>query len=381
LTSLLSIYMDELSLMDRVATQNARPVKDELSDCTKHLLKKETALSVQPNMTKQFKILLPELHFFFPSMCKLFNSFGESILEAVGLQLKCLPNSAVQDVLCWFSEMCLWPYLECIKDHFLSANKVSYLRGNIASNAKAVVFYLLESIVVERVEAMIPEMPRIVHILVSLCRASYTDVAFLKSVLSLVKPLISYYLRGRADDENYWVTEQSAAILSCFVLKNCLKLSEGTTGDKIQIPLLIYILGSMFPDFSFERRTEILGSLLGWVDYLSSEPQSLLCSYLQSFQTLIDGCQTVLVQHIEFLGIRILSARSHSIESSDSLGVDSIMQPDKKARDSEEDIVTKFTEHSENGEGHKILYSLHPNSIKEFCGALEKFISHPYSIY
>jgi hypothetical protein len=301
LSSLLSIYMDDLSLVDRVATQKARPVKHELSDCSKHLLlKKETAMSVQPNMAKQFKILLPELHFFFPSMCKLFNAFGESILEAVGLQLKCLPSSAVQDVLCWFSEMCLWPYLERIKEHLLSVNRVSNLRGNDAANAKAVVFYLLESIVVEHVEAVIPEMPRIVHILVSLCQASYTDVAFLNSVLCLVKPLISYYLMNRADDEKLFgqASECSDFELLCFeelfeIIQRC-KLSEGTTEDKIQVPLLIFILGSMFPNFSFQR-TEILGSMLGWVDYLSSDPPSLLCSYLQSFHTLTDGCETVLI--------------------------------------------------------------------------------------
>ncbi|XP_062200661.1 uncharacterized protein LOC133903346 isoform X2 [Phragmites australis] len=383
LTSLLSIYMDELSLMDGVAIQKARSAKGELSDCNKHLLlKKETALSVQPNMTKQFKILLPELHFFFPSMGKLFNAFGESILEAVGLQLKCLPNSAVQDVLCWFSEMCLWPYLERIKEHLVAANRVSYLRGNVAANAKAVVFYLLESIVVEHLEAVIPETPRIVHILVSLCRASYTDVAFLKSMLCLVKPLISYFLRKRTDDEKVLghITESSDSELLCFEelfeIIRCGKRSEGTTGDKIQVPLLIFILGSMFPDFSFERRIEILGSLLVWVDFISFDPPSLLCSYLQSFQTLIDGFETVLVQNIELLGISILSARSQSIESANSLGVDGIIQHEKNTQDREEQVLMKSTEYCENVESHKGVYSLRRGSIKEFCGAMEKFISH-----
>ncbi|CAL4932534.1 unnamed protein product [Urochloa decumbens] len=381
LTSLLSIYMDELCLMDGFATQKVRPAKSGRSNCKHLVLKKETTLSDQRSMTKQFKVLLPELHFFFPSMSKLFNAFGESILEAVGLQLKCLPNSAVADVLCWFSELCLWPYLERIKEHLVVANRVSNLRGNVAANAKAVVFYLLESIITEHMEAVIPEMPRIVHILVSLCRASYTDVAFLKSVLCLMKPLISYFLRkGIENTKVGHVTEGRSFELLCFEelfeIVRCGKDSEDTSVDKIQVPLLIFVLGSMFPDFSFERRIEMLDSLLVWVDCISSDPPSLLCSYLQGFQTLLDGCETVLVQNIELLGVSVLSATSQSVESTDSLGVDGILQLEKNAQDSEEQILVKSTAYYENDGSHKGVYSLHPSSIVEFCGALEKFISH-----
>ncbi|CAN6319011.1 unnamed protein product [Urochloa humidicola] len=382
LTSLLSIYMDELCLMDGVATQKVRPANGERSNCKHLVLKKETTLSDQQSMTKRFKVLLPELHFFFPSMSKLFNAFGESILEAVGLQLKCLPNSAVPDVLCWFSELCLWPYLERIKEHLVVANQVSYLRGNIAANAKAVVFYLLESIITEHMEAIIPEMPRIVHILVSLCRASYTDVAFLRSVLCLMKPLISYFLRKGIENTKVLghVMEGRSFELLCFEelfdVVRCGKDSEDTSVDKIQVPLLIFILGSMFPDFSFKRRIEMLGTLLVWVDCISSDPPSLLCSYLHGFQTLLDGCETVLVQNIELLGVSILSATSQSVESTGSLGVDDIMQLEKNIQDSEEQVLVKSTAYYENDGSHKGVYSLHLSSIIEFCGALEKFISH-----
>lgn len=383
LTSLLSIFMDELSLMDGVATQKIKSSKIEQIDCNNYLLlKKETALSDQPSMSRLFEILLPELHFFFPSMSKLFHAFGESILEAVGLQLKCLPKSALQDVLCWFSEMCLWPYLESIKEHLVVANGVSCLRGNIAANAKAVVFYLLESIVAEHLEAVVPEMPRIVHILVSLCRASYTDVAFLQSVMCLVKPLISYFLKKRTDDEKVLghITECSDFELLCFEelfkIIQCGKQSEDTTGDKIQAPLLIFILGSLFPDLSFKRRIEILGSLLVWVDCIGSDPPSLLCSYLQGFQTLIDGSEAILVQNIELLGISILSVRNQATESANSSSVDAIMQLEKNVQDSAEQVLMKSTEYHENVENSKGGDSLPADCIKEFCGALEKFVSH-----
>lgn len=382
LTSLLSIYMDELCLMDGVAIPKVRSAKGEQFSCTDLFLKKETTLSDQPSMTEQFKILLPELHFFFPSMGKLFNAFGESILEAVGLQLKCLPNSAIPDVLCWFSELCLWPYLERIKEHLVVANGVSYIRGSIAANAKSVVFYLLESIVTEHLEAVIPEMPRIVHILVSLCRASYTDVAFLKSVLCLIKPLISYFLRKGTNETKVLghIKEGSNFELLCFEelfeIVRCGKDSVDTAEDNIQAPLVIFILGSMFPDFSFERRIEMLGSLLVWIDCISSDPPSLLCNYLQGFQTLLDGFEAVLIQNIELLGVGILSATNSSIESSDSLGIDGTMLLEKKAQDNEEQTLMKSVTYCENDGNHKGLRNLHPNSIIEFCGTLEKFILH-----
>ncbi|KAM0859799.1 hypothetical protein ACQ4PT_046932 [Festuca glaucescens] len=380
LTSLLSIFTDELCLMDGVATQKVKSANIEQSDCNKYLLlKQETSFSDQPSVNKLFQILLPELHFFFPSMSRLFHAFGESILEAVGLQLKCLPKSAVQDILCWFSEMCLWPYLENIKEHLTLANEVSCLRGNIAANVKAVVFYLLESVVAEHLEAIVPEMPRVVHILVSLCRASYTDVAFLDSVLCLMKPLIYYFLRKGTGDEKVMgqITDCSDFELICFeelfeIIRYC-KHSEDAVGDKIQVPLLIFILGSLIPDLSFKRRIEILGSLLVLVDCISSDPPSLLCSYLQGFHTLIDGCVTILVQNIELLGISILSVRNQSGGSAHSLSGDAMMQLEKNVQESADQVLVKSADDAENSKG---VDAPPAGCIIEFCDALEKLISH-----
>uniref|UniRef100_A0A452YRM3 Uncharacterized protein n=1 Tax=Aegilops tauschii subsp. strangulata TaxID=200361 RepID=A0A452YRM3_AEGTS len=376
LTTLLSIFTDELSLMDGVATQKIKSADTEQSACNNHLLlKKESMSSDKPSTNKLFQILLPELHFFFPSMSRLFHGFGETILEAVGLQLKCLPKSAVQDVLCWFSEMCMWPYLEGIKEHLVLANGVSSLRGNIAANAKAVVFYLLESVVSEHLEAIVPEMPRVVHILVSLCRASYADVAFLDSVLCLLKPLISYFLRKGTDDEKVMghITDCSDFELICFEelfeIIRCGKHTKDATSDKIQVPLLIFILGSLLPDLSFKRRIEILDSLLVWVDSISSDPPSLLCSYLEGFHTLIDGCVTILVQNIELLGIIILSVREQSREAANSISGDAMMQLEKNSQDTEQ-LLVKSTDNAEKSKGPPA------GCIIEFCDALEKVISH-----
>uniref|UniRef100_A0A0E0MBA6 DNA-repair protein Xrcc1 N-terminal domain-containing protein n=1 Tax=Oryza punctata TaxID=4537 RepID=A0A0E0MBA6_ORYPU len=382
LTLLLSIFTDELSLMDGVTTQKAKSAKIEQSGCNNYvLLKKEPLLSDQPSM-RLFQILLPELHFFFPSMNKKFDAFGQSILEAVGLQLKCLPKSSVQDILCWFSEMCLWPYLENIREHLAFANGVNSLKGNIAAKAKAVVFYLFESIVAEHLEVIVPEMPRMVHILVSLCRASYTDVAFLDSVLCLMKPMISHFLRKSTDNGNVSgdITECSDFELLCFEeLFETIqfgKQSEDTPGNKNQVPFLIFILGSLFPDLSFKRRIEILGSLLVWVDFGSSDPSSLLCSYLQGFQAFIDGCETILVQNIELFGMSVLSARNQSTEFANSASPDDTMELNKKAQASVPQVQRKSTEYHENGENSKGIDSLHTVCMKEFCVALERFVSN-----
>lgn len=381
LTSLLSIFTDELSLMGGVTTQKAKSAKIEQSGCNNYvLLKKEPLLSDQPSM-RLFQILLPELHFFFPSMSKKFDAFGQSILEAVGLQLKCLPKSAVHDVLCWFSEMCLWPYLGNIREHLAFANGVNSLKGNIAAKAKAVVFYLLESIVAEHLEVIVPEMPRMVHILVSLCRASYTDVAFLDSVLCLMKPMISHFLRKSTDNGNVSgdITECSDFELLCFEeLFETIqfgKQSEDTPGNKNQVPFLIFILGSLFPDLSFKRRIEILGSLLVWVDFGSSDPSSLLCSYLQGFQAFIDGCETILVQNIELFGMHVLSERNQSTEFANSASPDDTMD-NKKAQASVAQVQRRSTEYHENGENSKGVDSPHTVCIKEFCGALERLVSN-----
>lgn len=79
-------------------------------------------------------------------------------------------------------------------------------------------FSTLDSVISEQLEAIVPETPRVVHILVSLCRAFYTDVAFLDSVLCVMKPLISYFLRKRTDDEKVMghLTDSGNFELICF---------------------------------------------------------------------------------------------------------------------------------------------------------------------
>uniref|UniRef100_A0A0E0P617 Uncharacterized protein n=1 Tax=Oryza rufipogon TaxID=4529 RepID=A0A0E0P617_ORYRU len=107
----------------------------------------------------------------------------------------------------------------------------------------------------------------------------------------------------------------------------------------------------------------------------SSDPSSLLCSYLQGFQAFIDGCETILVQNIELFGVHVLSERNQSTEFANSASPDDTMD-NKKAQASVAQVQRRSTEYHENGENSKGVDSPHTVCIKEFCGALERLVSN-----
>ncbi|XP_020093990.1 uncharacterized protein LOC109714019 isoform X4 [Ananas comosus] len=340
LTLLLSIFADELVLIGKIVKQKVMAKKMEPFENRSFLQDKKDLEHSDPlDSEPSFQVLHPYLHFYFPSIIKQFGSFADNILEAVGLQLKCLPSNAVPDVLCWFSEMCLWPYSGNPKGHSSVASAGDCLKACTAVNAKGIVLYVLESIVARHMEAIVPEMPRVAKILVSLCRASYTDVAFLESVLSLLRPLISYFLRKVGDNErlltnvSLYQDFELSSFEELFDIISCREESEDASRQKsIRLSLVIFILGSLFPDFSFSKKIEILKSLLGWVDFTTSEPTSSFYDYLSAFLKVMDSCEAVLVQYLTSLGFDIpidrilLSEESSSgqrvVKSTEDLGSD-----------------------------------------------------------
>jgi hypothetical protein len=285
LTLLLSVFADELALM-KGAPKNKTDADS-------------------------FETLHPDLHLFFPSMGEHFHSFGESILEAIGLQLRCLPHSAVPDILSWFSDMCLWPFFD------------GCLKGRVAINAKASVLYILESVVAEHMEAMVPEMPRVAHALVSLCKASYADVAFLESVLCILKPLVSYFLKKATSEEELSADPSISHDFGMIGFEElfdiiCQKTESQTAqADDLEMPLLIFVLGTLFPDLSFIRRTEILKSLLPFADFVSLGLPYLYYGNLHAFQRVTDSCGIVLVESLKLFGIQVPFKRKP--DSDDSL--------------------------------------------------------------
>ncbi|OVA18390.1 hypothetical protein BVC80_1833g45 [Macleaya cordata] len=315
MTGLLSIFADELALVDNI-------VKDEATKLGPPEMKNDFQVSKgfelhQSQGNGSFHVINPDLHKFFPSLKRQFEAFGEIILEAVGLQLRSLPSTFIPDMMCWFSDLCLWPFLDTGKDQLFNRT-TDHLKGYAAKNAKAIILYILEAIVVEHMEAMVPEIPRVVHVLVSLCRTSYCDVAFLDSILRLLKPLISYALKKVSDDEQTVIDDSSCLNFEslCFDelfcnMRNGVEHLDGTTDRVYRGALTIFILGSLFPDLSCKRRREVLQCLMLWADFPEFEPPSAFYDYLCAFQKVMDSGRLVLVKTLKNLSFHIPVQKPH----------------------------------------------------------------------
>lgn len=306
LTYLLSIFADELSLVDNVIDRKHEDVKFEQSGIEQSPSVRMFELAHHKHEDQSFHVIYPELSRFFPNMKRQFELFGETILEAVGLQLRSLPSSVVPDILCWFSDLCLWPFVQ--KDQVTARNSSGYLKGFVARNAKAVILYVLEAIVIEHMQAMVPEIPRVVQVLVSLCQAPYCDVPFLESILDLLKPIISYSLRKASDEEKVLADESCLNFESlCFdeLLMNIRQKNENqdTYADKAYSrALTIFILASVFLDLSFQNRKEMLESLILWADFAGFEPTASFHDYLCAFQSFMESCKDLLIQTSRVFG-------------------------------------------------------------------------------
>ncbi|OAE23411.1 hypothetical protein AXG93_961s1050 [Marchantia polymorpha subsp. ruderalis] len=150
---------------------------------------KETGLPLVSDMQQLTSLLLvysDELS----SLRTQFSQFANAMLESVCQLLKAVPSSSIPDLLSWFSEVCSEPFPPSVKGYGLA-------------NVKYVIVYLLEVIVVEHMEAIVPELPRMLEVLLSLCSSSYSDVPLLESVLAVLKPIISHATSTVATVEDY----------------------------------------------------------------------------------------------------------------------------------------------------------------------------------
>ncbi|WCJ27693.1 hypothetical protein M5689_009419 [Euphorbia peplus] len=306
LTSLLSIFSDELAAVDNVLNQEKDGRIGQLGFNQDSQIHQRFEFSDQQHGDQSFRAIYPDINKFFPNLKKQFEAFGEHILEAVGLQLQSLSSTVVPDILCWFSDVCSWKFL--CNNHVTSHCVSDHLKGYVAKNAKAIIFYILEAIVTEHMEAMVPEMPRVVQVLVSLCRASYCDVPFLESIMCLLKPLISYSLNKVPDEEKTLIDDHCLNFESlCFQELFVVIRQKNENGDipaekEYSKALIIFILASVFTDLSFQRRREILDSLTLWADFTSFEPTTSFHDYLCAFQTVVESCKVLLVQTLKVFG-------------------------------------------------------------------------------
>ncbi|KAJ6814051.1 uncharacterized protein M6B38_139160 [Iris pallida] len=376
LTSLLSIFSDELALIDKIADPKVKASDTDLSATEQHFENKFGPYGRSSDQ-ESFRVLYPDLHKFFPNMREQFGSFGEIILEAVGLQLISLPCNAVPDILCWFSDLCMWTYSETGKS-LRDTRNADRLKGYASVNAKAIVLYLLESIISEHMEAMVPEMPRIAQVLISLCRAFYCDVAFLNSVLSLLRPLISYFLGKVTDDRTQFTDELHSLDFESnfeelFDSIRCRKEGQDSPGDGTrQGSLMIFVLGALFPELSFKRKREILQSLFQWVDFTTTEPISSFYSYLCAFQKVLGSCRILLIQNLNRYGMSLPYKDS---EPSDASSKFPCAFPESASCSSFTKLGTEVDTVDADDLLDQGLHYLSTDEIKEFSEGLDMLVS------
>ncbi|XP_020553359.1 uncharacterized protein LOC105173395 isoform X2 [Sesamum indicum] len=327
LTYLLCIFSDDLSLVDNInERKDVEERIEELSLCRYNNIDDRSKSLGHQDGLQSFRALYPDISKFFPNLKKEFVAFGETILEAVGLQLKLLSPSIVPDLICWFSDLCSWPFLQSENAQILFQHKPDYFKGFVAKNAKAVILYILEAIVVEHMEPMVPEIPRVVQVLVSLCRSSYCDVPFLNSILSLLKPIIAYSLSKVSGEENPPADDSCDNFESlCFnELFNSIKYvdkNQDTPTEKGKCQALaIYVLATFFGDLSFHRKTELLQSTILWAEFASFEGTNTFHDYICAYQVLMENCRDLLVATSRAWGVIPLKSPLHSDTSICSIG-------------------------------------------------------------
>ncbi|XP_052211661.1 uncharacterized protein LOC127814284 isoform X2 [Diospyros lotus] len=387
LTYLLSIFSDELALLDKIVEEkdknkSGQPVAKEVENT-----ERDSELPGQQYADQTFQAVYPEIGQFFPSMRKQFETFGETILQAVGLQLRCLSSGLVPDLLCWFSDLCLWPFSQKENSHLLTQNNLDHFKGFVAKNAKAIILYVFEAIVAEHMEAMVPEMPRVVQVLVSLSRTSYCDVPFLDSILHLLKPIISYSLHKVSDEEILLMDDSCLNFESlCFneLFSNIRHPNEngGTAGETVHCSALtIFILASVFPDLSFPRKKEILQALIIWADFATSEQTTYFHDYLCAFETLMANCKILLVETLRVLGIIPVEVPlyfdvSTAIPSDNCSEAHSMFLSDISLSPSPSELSVKLETNNYDGmTPHQKVSHLSVEQIEDFSKYLEALIS------
>ncbi|KNA25922.1 hypothetical protein SOVF_002230 [Spinacia oleracea] len=333
LTNLLSIFADDLAVMDFGVD------KKEVLDLEELEGNQDTSMadkfSQQQYQAQSFNVLYPDLSNLLPDMQKDFKAFRETILEAVSLLLRSLASTAVPDILSWFSDLCLSPFLQKTDN---SRDSSPPVKGHLAKNAKAIILFVLEAIISEHMEAVIPEIPRLVQVLGSLCRSSYCDASFL-----------------RMEQEN---------------------LDSST--KKVEKALIIFILASVFRDLSFDRKREVIQSSVKWVDFPTFESTTKIYDYLCSFQQLLQSCNDFLVENLGVLGLIPMPHFDNvNVQPHENNGSESdAWFPDDFCYGCEKE-ETERTER-DNSTGSAVGTDVHHPSLEEiegFCGDISSLIS------
>ncbi|XP_057857616.1 uncharacterized protein LOC131066784 isoform X2 [Cryptomeria japonica] len=267
----------------------------------------------------------PEMDVVFPELRKHFFTYAEIMLEAVCLQVKAMPPCSIPDILSWFSELCSNPFLDLDRDQYAHVDASDdILKGVVVSNVKCILLHILEVIVLEHMEAIIPEIPRVIQVLLSLCSSSYCDVPLLDSVLSALKPLISYTVATASASEKFVEDDPSSMNFEslCFdalinQLESGPEQKKGTMVNTSQGALLIFLAGSLLSDLSISRRRQLMQSLLQWAKFTGFQATTTYYNYLCAFRKVLEGCNSLVQETLRDLGASLMN--EHPCSKKDSI--------------------------------------------------------------
>ncbi|KAJ7549300.1 hypothetical protein O6H91_07G048500 [Diphasiastrum complanatum] len=303
LTGLLLIFSDELASVQRLKTWKSREVEQHSETMVDELFSDSSEKIDKGGLVKA---LYPELEPLFPELRSHFSQFAETMLEAICLHLRAVSPNSISDLLTWFSELCRDPFPAVEKDLVYRQRKIG-VKGFAVENVKYIVTHLLEVIVIHHMEAILPELPRILDVLLSLCRSSYCDVTLLDSVLSVLKPIISHAAATAAT--NRYTTEDLVSSVSfeglCFdAMMEALR--SGPVGDLERSSsgsLLLFLAGSLLSDISMLRRIELISSFSKWVNFTDSNLTNSYYDFIFAFQRILEVCCSLLEGSLEEVDI------------------------------------------------------------------------------
>eukprot|EP00252_Welwitschia_mirabilis_P024837 TRINITY_DN7527_c0_g2_i1.p1 TRINITY_DN7527_c0_g2~~TRINITY_DN7527_c0_g2_i1.p1 ORF type:complete len:1065 (-),score=225.82 TRINITY_DN7527_c0_g2_i1:248-3442(-) len=245
---------------------------------------------------------------FLPNIRSQFAANAEIILDMVCLYLKSLLPTSIPDVLIWLSEFCSRPF-SCFDHEQTASIDVNCGRRVIISNLKFILLRILETIILEHMEAIIPEIPRVIQLLISLCRSPYCDVPLLDSVLSVFKPLISYAVSNLAASDSM-IEDDDAGMSSGSLCFDAL-ITDLKHGPEMTVngasnsygALLIFLAGCLLSELSITRRKDFMESLLKWTSFTDFESTTGYYNYLCAFQKVFHACNSLVQDALKEFGV------------------------------------------------------------------------------
>lgn len=306
LSRLMLIFSDELVLIGGFQSGKGGEDNGHIEQVTKGY--EECAESVsqevgQIDRSGLVKVLYPELDEVFPNLKLQFRSFAQTIMDSVCLQLKEVPRAAVPDMLTWFLGLCQDPF--CLPDE--RPNQAQWANGNLdikgsaASNARSVILRLLEVIVLEHIDAILPELPRVMRVVLALCSSSYCDARLFESVMMALKPIISHSTASAAAVELHVAPNGPSVTFESLCFDMILEQLKSGPNHRQQgfeteprKALLLFLSGFILSDLSQVKRNDLLSSLVSWTDLKAHGAKETLHVYLSAFLKILEECAFLL---------------------------------------------------------------------------------------